>query len=90
MTRHTFQTAVTRFVLIVSIITTVGVGSVGFGRTAEVAAMPVNCSRLWSHVMLYSGIGVFYEDRGDVSNAVYFFALAEHYEGQWVAADCDF
>ena len=88
MTRHTIKEAFTRFVLIVSIATSIGVGSVGIGGTAEVAAMPVNCYRLNSITATYFSISRFYEHMGDVSNAVYFYALGEYWEGQAMVAGC--
>ena len=88
MTRHTIKAAFTRFVLIVSIATSIGVGSVGIGGTADVAAMPVNCYRLNTIMTAYFNVGRYYERIGDVSNAVYFFELGEYYERQFVGAGC--
>jgi hypothetical protein len=62
MTRYTIKTAFTRFVVVASIATSIGVGSVGIGGTAEVAAMPVDCDRLiaasdyhWAEYRFWSG-----------------------------------
>jgi hypothetical protein len=46
MTRHSIKSDLTRLVVIVSIATSIGVGSVWVGGTAEVAARPVDCGRL--------------------------------------------
>jgi hypothetical protein len=88
MTRHTIKAAFTRLVVIVLFAASVGVGSVGIGGTAEVAAMPVNCYRLNTMVTAYFNIARVYERLGDVSNEVYFYSLAAHWQGVEVAAGC--
>ena len=63
MTKRSIKSAFTRFVVIASIATSIGLGSVGIGGTAEVAAMPVNCARLiaaadyhWAEYRFWSSI----------------------------------
>jgi hypothetical protein len=71
MTRHTIKAAFTRFVLIVSIVASIGVGSVGLGGTAEVAAMPKDCDRIYLIAANYWLLYQFW--------SVYDFDLANHY-----------
>ena len=79
MTRHTIKAAFTRFVLIVSIVASIGVGSVGIGGTADVAAKPIDCTRVWGLEYYYYGRYMFYRDAGDILSAFQNLSLANHY-----------
>lgn len=72
MTTYTIKAAFNRFVIIISIIVSIGVGSVGPGGTAEVAAMPKDCARIYLQAEHFWRLYTFW-------NAYGYFDLANHY-----------
>ena len=79
MTRHTIKTAITRFVLIVSIAVSIGVGSVGIGGTAEVAAYPRDCDRIYLIAANYWSLYQFWSASGYGDLANHYLALSNFY-----------
>ena len=88
MTRHTIKSAFTRFVLIVSVVTSIGVGSFAIGGTADVAAMPVDCGRLWSNEYYYYGRYMSYRDSGQSALASHYLGIANYYFDKAVNNGC--
>jgi hypothetical protein len=79
MTRYTIKTALTRFVLIVGIAASIGVGSVGIGGTAEVAAYPRDCDRIFLHAANYWSLYQFWSAYGYVDLANHYRSLSDFY-----------
>lgn len=85
MTRHSIKSAFTRFVVIASIATSIGVGSVGIGGTAEVAAMPISCDRLLFMAGRYQVVGDYFLGLGHVNIAYHYFVMAQNLDAEWMA-----
>ena len=88
MARHTIKAVFTRFVLIVSIATSIGVGSFAIGGTADVAAKPVDCTRIWADEMYYYGRYMDYRDSGQSALASHYLGIANYYFDKAVRNGC--